>query len=97
MKAIRVEKRGKILQTMLLCTKPCKNKSEEDKSLRGTDGAGQHAYFLLMCSNSMVMLWPAVFQRTYTGKIAVSMQEGQVLLVQLQVLSMTSCQSPMAW
>ena len=42
-KAIVVEKRAKILQAKALCTQPCKNKSEEDKSLQGIDGAGQNS------------------------------------------------------
>ena len=46
-----LEIRTWILQTKLLCAKACR----EDKSLRGTDGTGQHENFLLMHNNSVVI------------------------------------------
>ena len=46
-----LEIRTWILQTMLLCAKA----GREDKSLRGTDGTGQHENFLLMHNNSVVI------------------------------------------
>ena len=45
---IVLEIRTKILQTKLLCAKESKIKIKEDKSLRITDGTGQHVNFLLM-------------------------------------------------
>ena len=53
-----IEKRTKILQTKLLWAKACKNKNQEDKSLRET---GQYAYFLLVRNNSVASGFSADF------------------------------------
>ena len=51
-------KRAKILPVQ---SRAKKKKTEEDKNLQETCGAGQYVYVLLMCNNSVVILWLTVF------------------------------------
>lgn len=44
-----------ILQAKALCAKPCKNENRQDKSLRGTDGAGQ--YMQQFCDHSVASVF----------------------------------------
>ena len=61
--------------------KGVQNKKRKEKSLRGIDRTGQHAYFVLMRISSVDILWSAVFHQTSACKMAASSASAGVVKV----------------